>query len=146
MVLKEIVLGYVAALMLVSHISLISCNEKTCIIPPVPREYVPASILRVSDYLEKHSFIDIKMLQLIGQLSLVAEALIIAYYVCQYVLGAAISYIWLTVKIVAVLVVVAFALATYYKGLPWVMSTVSRGGWETVREMIEGVLTNRGAL
>jgi hypothetical protein len=73
--LKQFIFAFLAAILLMAQISLLSCTPSTCIVGAPARELMPTPLLAISDFLLNYQMINIKLLHLIGQLTVVAELL-----------------------------------------------------------------------
>lgn len=134
--LKAIILGYLAAVWAISHISLISCTPETCVTPVPPRSLVPSFLLHISDYLANHSFINIGLLHLIGQLSLVADVLIVVYFVLSTVFHITKTIISNVLLLILLFVVLAIGLAAYEYGWAYVAEWLFNHGVTGVKKLV----------
>lgn len=144
--LKPIILGYLAAVWAISHISLLSCTPATCILPAPSRTLIPEFLLRISDYLSLHSFIDIKLLHLIGQLSVLADVIIVVYYILSTVFHVTKTIICNLVTVGVVLVVLGLGIAIHEYGTGVVMQWVLENGVEGVKKVGRVLVKAKGEI
>jgi hypothetical protein len=85
--LKQFIFAFLAAILLMAQISLLSCTPSTCIVGAPARELMPTPLLAISDFLLNYQMINIKLLHLIGQLTVVAELLLVVYWIISITWG-----------------------------------------------------------
>ena len=119
---KTILIAYLAAIWVVAHISLISCTKETCMMDGPPRALVPDVLLNASDHLVKNPWVNMRLLQLIGQLSLLADLIIIGYILLHSVLGTVRAICNNIFFLLFIVIVTVYAMAIHQFGFSAVYS------------------------
>ena len=119
---KTILIAYLAAIWVVAHLSLISCTKETCVIEGPSRELVPEVLLNASDHLLRNPWVNVRLLHLIGEISLLADIIIIGYLLLSSVLGTVRAICNNIFFMMLIVIVTVYALAIHQFGFSAVLS------------------------
>ena len=83
--LKEIIIAYLVALSIITHMSLLTCTESTCLFTVNKYLVEYDAVRKIISLVNSQSLISIQHLHLLGHISLLADIVLVIYIVVSII-------------------------------------------------------------